>query len=278
VDIKAYIESGTLEAYALGVLPPHEADIVQANVAQHAELAQELAAIEEAMYGMAQSQAVQPPPAMAQQIWEQLSPAANKTLNKETKLPDTKPTTNTRPLPQPTTQRWKYAAIWVALVASGALNAILWRQQNQQQAQNTTLAQKVALMSEQQTRLDGIVANYAKNKNMMADTAMRTIVMHTVLKGHPMAATLYIDTSKREAYVVMDALPEPPKGMQYQLWAIKDGKPMDMGVLPGAMAGKNELARVEKTIQLGDAYAISLEQEGGSSSPTASQIYVLGKS
>lgn len=111
----------------------------------------------------------------------------------------------------------------------------------------------------------------------MAGTDMQTIVMHTMIKGHPMAATLYWNREKGEAYITVDALPPAPKGMQYQLWAMQGGKPVDMGVLPNNMAGTPAMQKIGAPITRSDAFAISLEKEGGSAAPTMENIFVMGK-
>ena len=92
-----------------------------------------------------------------------------------------------------------------------------------------------------------------------------------------MAATLYWSKNKGEAYVSIDGLPAPPKGMQYQLWVMENGKPVDMGVLPDSMANTPAMQKVSKSVTDGQAFAISLEKAGGSPTPTMQNIYVMGK-
>ena len=129
----------------------------------------------------------------------------------------------------------------------------------------------------EQKQLADLVNNSEKNKVMMSDTGMQTIVMHTMQPGHPMAATLYWSKAKGEAYVNVDGLPQPPKGMQYQLWVMQDGKPVDMGVLPNSIANTPAMQKVNMSVTSGQAFAISLEKEGGSPTPTMQNIYVMGK-
>lgn len=284
---KEYIESGNLEAYVLGALTPQEEAQVQADIARDPELAKEVAAIEEALLKYAVSSSMTPPDALKEKIWDSLqftdkaAPATkttpfpatpnvgNVTGNSGNTISFDPPVRNTQ---------WRYAAIWVALAGSVALNGLFWYQNSQQKQQFTAQAVKVDQIENERKQLAGVVANYKKNKDMMADTGMQTIVMHTIVKGHPMAATLYWSKAKAEAYVMIDGLPKPPQGMQYQLWAIQGGKPVDMGMMPIDMAGTASIQKVEKQVLSGDAFAISLEKEGGSPTPTAANIYVLGKS
>ena len=61
VDVKAYIESGILEAYVLDALSPSERVEVETHISQHPELAAEVAEIESAMQSYAEAHAETPP-------------------------------------------------------------------------------------------------------------------------------------------------------------------------------------------------------------------------
>ena len=271
MNIKEYIESGKLEAFVLGALSQEEQTAVQADIDRYPELAKEVAALEADMMRFAQAEALTPPPGLQDKIWDSIQ--ASGTASQE------KPAAQIIALPPSKhNTRWSYAAIWVALISSVALNTLFWYQNSQQKQESRSLSYKLDTMSKNQQALAELVGEYQKGKTMMADTGMQTIVMHTVLKGHPMAATLYWSKDKAEAYVMIDGLPEPPKGMQYQLWAIQGGKPVDMGVISNDMANKPMIEKVSKAVTSGEAFAISLEKAGGSPTPTMQNIYVMGKS
>ena len=266
----------------MGALTPQEEAQVQADISRNPELAKEVAAIEEALLSYAVSQSMAPPPELKDKIWDSIQRSMAEVDGLERLKKDIeaeKKTATLIPLvPSSRPTRWNYAAIWVALISSVALNTVFWYQNSQQKQATTALATRLDTMASRERALNEVVNNYTKSKNMMADTSMQTIVMHTVVKGHPMAATIYWSKDKAEAYVMIDALPEPPKGMQYQLWVMQDGKPVDMGVLPNAMANTASIQKVDKKVLSGEAFAISLEKEGGSPSPTMANIYVMGKS
>jgi anti-sigma-K factor RskA len=272
VNIKDYIGSGILEAYALGALPEGERAQVEANVAQYPELAAELRSIEAAMQLYAEKHAMQPPPAMEDKIWaaiQQQAPAGNPAPRRETP--------KTIPLPPPAAKPavWKYAAMVAMLIGSVALNIILYNQNKEERTERLAMGERMAKLEAEQQQLAQQTAHYAKANEMMADTAMQTIVMHTVVTGHPMAATVYWNKNRGETYVAMNALPKPPEGMQYQLWVIQDGKPVSMGVLPNDMASTASIQKIPMAVASGQAFAISLEKAGGN--PTPTQVYVLGK-
>ena len=64
-------------------------------------------------------------------------------------------------------------------------------------------------------------------------------------------------------------LPAIPAGMQYQLWGIVDGKPVDAGLIITTTADKKY--RIQKMKSFGkskvEAFAVTLETAGGNPTP-----------
>ena len=87
------------------------------------------------------------------------------------------------------------------------------------------------------------------------------------------AATVYWDTRTKEVYVLPTKMDSVPQGMQYQLWAIVDGKPVDAGMVGFDCAGLCKIGVVNKA----EAFAITLEKQGGSKKPTMADMFVMGK-
>lgn len=270
MNIKEYIESGMLEAYALGALTEQERAIVEADIAMYPELAAELEAIEATMHRLADEQAVPPPAFMQEQIWNALSPEA------ATQIPP--PTPKAIPLqPADTKQRqpsWLRAAIWAAVAVSVLTNFMLLSQRNESREEQKILAAKVDSMAAEQQQLATVISAYKKEMDMQADPAMQTIVMRKE-GDNKMAGMVYWSKDKGEAYLALHNLPMPPQGKQYQLWVIQDGKPVDMGVISNDMVTKDGMVqKIPMAVASGQAFAISIENEGGN--PTPTQVYMVG--
>ncbi len=272
MNLKDYIESGILEAYILGSLTPDEELLVEANISKFPELGDELRALERAVELYSVELATTPPPGMEDKIWNaiQALPVNEYRPSRTPKVIHFKPS-------PPKFFSMKYAAVLVVLLGSMVVNMLLWQKGNKEREDSLALNTKIDQIQADQAQQAQLIGKYEKEKTMMADTAMQTIVMHTMQKGHPMAATLYWSKEKGEAYITVDALPPAPKGMQYQLWAIQGGKPVDMGVLPNGIASTPVMQKVGAPITRSDAFAISLEKEGGSKTPTMENIFVMGK-
>ncbi|ULT23339.1 anti-sigma factor [Sphingobacterium sp. E70] len=75
-------------------------------------------------------------------------------------------------------------------------------------------------------------------------------------------------------YLNLEQMPVAPKGKQYQLWAMVDGKPVNAGVFPldAKVDGTSKMLDIPKA----QAFAITLEDEGGKDVPTLSELYVMG--
>lgn len=128
--------------------------------------------------------------------------------------------------------------------------------------------------------------NQLNNSTAQLDTVMgqMQILQHPMkvasLKGTDIApqafATVYWDTaSTKNVYLVINNLPQPPSDKQYQLWALLNGKPINLGVFNMDIR-QNHLLLKMQNVQNAQAFAITLEPHGGSENPTPNSMYVMG--
>jgi anti-sigma-K factor RskA len=269
VNTQEYIESGILEAYILGALPEQERAEVAANIAQYPELAQEAAAIETAMQHFAEATAVEPPAFMQEQIWN----AINEGKTEVEAAPVAPKVIEFTPEVKGRQNNWQRAAVWVVLAGSMLTNIYLWSQRNQSAAQQVALQQQMDTMSVMQDKLVTQVDMYEQERRMLADPGMKPIIMQSAQAGKTMTGMVYWSKDKGDAYLSLVNMPPPPVGMQYQLWVIQDGKPVDMGMIPNELVFGG-MKKMDKTVLGGQAFAISLEKEGGNPTPTT--VMVVG--
>ena len=115
----------------------------------------------------------------------------------------------------------------------------------------------------------------AENVAMFNSPENKIIKMAGTEKKAPAAhATICWNTKTKEVYVGFSNLPAPPSGKQYQLWAIADGKPVDLGVIDKAI----DTAAIQKmkVTEKAQAFAVTLEKSGGSPTPTLEEMYAVG--
>jgi anti-sigma-K factor RskA len=99
-------------------------------------------------------------------------------------------------------------------------------------------------------------------------------MMKGVAKSPESMAMVYWNTESKEVFIELKSLPVPEEGKQYQLWAIVDGKPVDAGMI--TLSEEESSLHRMKDFESAQAFAITLEKQGGSPTPTLSEMYVMG--
>lgn len=272
MNIKEYIESGIIEAYVLGALPEQERAQVEADIAMYPELAAEKLAIEEAMASFAGEFAATPPAGMQEQVWNAIKDEDSNVGSSDTPV---------RTVPMPDAGgagssgrvSWQRAAVWAAVIVSVLTNFVLLSQRNESREQKELLATRIDSMQANQQELVASLNAYKQKQDIALAPGTETVVMRKE-GNNEMAGTVYWSKDKGEAYLALHNIPLPPQGKQYQLWVIQDGKPVDMGVISNDLVAGNGMLKLPKSVTTGQAFAISLEKEGGN--PTPTEVYMVG--
>ncbi len=92
-------------------------------------------------------------------------------------------------------------------------------------------------------------------------------------------AKVYWNKDTKTTYIDAAGLPKPPKGMVYQVWALKLSPvltPTSIGLLSDFEGNSQKIFAVNRTNEA-EAFGITLEPAGGSLTPTMTQLYTLGK-
>ena len=297
-NVQEYIESGLLEQYALGELPAAERAAVEAEAAAHPAIAAELAEIVAALDGYAQAHAIAPPPAMRARVLSNVlasisaaaaplattaaaplafQPAAAIGLRADIdaiarpSAAAPAPLLGQRPVASPasstsTTGRSSLAiAASVALLLSLLGNFFLY---NRWHEADTTL---VALQADQtrlasaNTVLQREMSGVKTQNDILRDDRFKVIALAGTPDAPGAKARVFFDPRTRKVYLDAQNMPALPAGKQYQLWALRDGKPVDAGMVVAAAArGLQEM----KAIEVAQAFAVTVEPVGGSAGPT----------
>lgn len=261
MNVKDYISSGAIEAYVLGLANSNDVAEMDALRLQHPEINDAINAFEIELEEQALANAVQPPAHIKNNILSKIDFTGSD-------VKEEAPVVSLQSSNKKNNFMWLAAASIILLVISGGLNVYHYSKykevHNDYQA---LLVEKNAIYSDN----NAIKASYDKTMAMLNDTAMKAIRMGDAGSHHGMLATVYWDTRTKDVYVLNNTLPAAPKGKQYQLWALVDGKPVDAGMLSDC---KNFCTM--KNIPAAQAFAITLEDEGGKPTPDMNQLFVLG--
>lgn len=298
MNIQEYIESGILEEYALGVLSEVERAEVERIAREHPEVDRELKNAIQALDAYAEAHAVTPPPALRERVlqgWQQAiretSPAAAVAANgmgpaapsmvaspaeAAGATPTTAPEAVVRQMPAPESNsgrtRWLIAASVALLMLSALGNFMLYNRLKETEAnlevaqteQSRYAATQKAALNERDQQL-----------RVLRNEAFRAVELKGTPKSPDALARVYYNPQTKAVYVDVRNLPAPPAGKQYQLWALDNGKPVDAGVLASATAAGDSIQQM-KDIASAQAFAMTVEDEGGVASPTLSTMTVIG--
>lgn len=272
MNIQDYISSGIIESYVLGLASAEERAEFEQRCAMHAELRQAKEAFEISLEQHALANAMPPPVNLKEKIWSDLqiaTPAQSVAGNNAG-------TTITQPLAPVRSfsfAKMLAAASIILLVGSTLLNFYFYNQYKTTSAQLNDLIAQNEQMASNNTIMQTKLQQFERNFEIITNTNMAIIAMKGQSVAPQSATTVYWNKQTRDVYLLINDLPQPVSGKQYQLWAIVDGVPVDAGMLDMSLA--SGLVKM-KNIPKAQAFAITLENAGGSKTPTM-PIYVVGK-
>jgi anti-sigma-K factor RskA len=274
-EIRAYIESGILELYVLGDLSPEEKLQVEAMAQQHPAVRAELQEVEQAIELYADVHNIEPDNNLRNRVLNSLvtNLADDRNFNKPAARSAVQPEAKLASLPQraTTTAFYKYAfaASLLLLCLSVAALVTIYRQLQNKEQQLLTLR-----LSEQ--KYSRQVSLKEEQLAVFRDPSFRFVQLKGTPKAPASALTVAWSATKKKVMVDLASasLPAPDKNHQYQLWAIANGKPVDLGVFDQSVADSADMKEM-KNIAAAQAFAVTLEPRGGSVNPTLDQMVVM---
>lgn len=263
MDIKTYISSGIIEAYALGVLSQEECSILECVMKNNIDVKNAVLETQKTFELLADAEAISVPLGLKNKISAKLEFSAPN-FKIDTKDNDA---TQTPTLPLQTSKRSSGSLNKMLLLAASVLLLLSlgynFYFKTISQKKFNSLAQNTTILENQISEL--------KSQNALLANAQN--IKLKGVEAHPgMLANVYWDASKK-VYLKVNNLPNAPAGQQYQLWAIVDGKPVSAGMFDSAHPDKIQMMSV---IDKAQAFAITLEKAGGSETPTMQNMMVMG--
>lgn len=256
MDSKEYIASGILELYVAGALSEKENAEVHAAIQKDPELLKEVQSIEKAIVLLSAAAKVDDSYAFAD--------IQNKLQTDDSKvIPITKAKRN-----------WTQFSGWAAAFIFGSVLMYTVVQNNNLKTQIATEKQQ---LEEQIDKATNSLAEAEKLINVFRDKEIISVPLAGQKVSPNAYAKVYWDKKTNSIYLDAKGLPEPPKGKVYQVWSLKLSPltPTSLGTIDTFTADANKIFTIENTNE-SEAFGITLEPEGGSTSPTLEQLYTLG--
>lgn len=265
MNTKDIISSGIIESYALGTASPEE--VAMLNCMQHSfpEIKAAVLEAQQALEHMADHLSVTPSAGLKEKIWarlktETIAESEQPLVIKENAIKNE----SVKPSKSIAFKQWAVAASVLLLLS--IVGNIYYNQDSSNKEQEL-----VAIKTQQKEQELKIAA--AESRIAMLNQPDMKVVRLKGTEQHATAhAMVFWNEQTKQVYLDAAALPQAPAGKQYQLWAMVNGKPVDAGLYTSG----SDISKALSTIPQADAFAITLENTGGSPVPTLSQLYVIG--
>jgi anti-sigma-K factor RskA len=258
VNIQEYISSGIVESYVLGLASPEERAEFEQMCAQYPELVEARNNFELAVEQHARTNAARPAQDVKEKIWSaiQQTPGIPKIVTME-------PTAS-----RSTGLRWVAAASIILFIVAGYFAFHFYNENTQLKNSNKNLETKINSM-------DSVLGTMANHDKLMSDPNVTVVNMVGMQKGSPSSASVYWDSTSANVYLIVKNMPKLPSDKQYQLWALINNKPVDLGLFDAPKDNKIMLRM--KNTEKADAFAITVENKGNTGGPNLNQLLSMGK-
>lgn len=272
MNTKEYISSGIIESYILGNASPEEAGILECVMKNNAEVKAAFEEAQKTLEDLATAQAVAPPDDLKSKIWnkiqqeqtvEEATPALSADIpeakDHNEDIPEYKAHVNTP---------WKTYAVAASVLFLVSIAGNLYWMNTQSKNQK-----EMALLAADKKHQYEAMQKMNRKLEMFSNPDMKMVMLKGVEKHADAKAMVFWDKKTKEVYLNAEKLPKAPEGMQYQLWAIEDGKPVSAGMYTEDKDSRIALSNIPDA----QAFAITLEKEGGSKVPTMENMFVMGE-
>jgi anti-sigma-K factor RskA len=281
VNVQEYIESGIIESYVMGLASESERSEFERLCSQYPELVAARRKFEESLEGYASENAVTPPPEVKVKVLEAIGntpsrkPASSipppkiTTMQVQKEQPGEKdPVREKEPVRTPVLLRLVAAASVLLLVGM----AYLYYQTKQENKDLTDTNDRLKVSLD--TTRNVLQHILDEQKDVVSNPNVTVVNMVGTQVAPRSSANIYWDSTSSNVYLVVKNMPKLPSDQQYQLWALIDSKPKDLGVFD---ATDQKVILKMKNTQKAQAFAITIEQKGGSPSPTLQKMQSIGK-
>ncbi len=246
MDIEQYISSGIIEMYALGLCSTVEERELEQLRSKYPALDKAIIEYEESLEKNMQRQSVLPDEATDKKVLATLAtmqqPASVVSI-KANKTGWLKPFA---------------AAASVLLLLSAGFNYYLYRQTKKPPVVVNTI-----------TTLPVNDYNVLNNPTI-TPVAMYGVGYHAICR-----CTMFWDKQTGKMYMMIHHLPKSSDQKDYQLWAMVDGKPVNIGIVNDEIRGR--FIEMNNVPAGAVSFIVTLENAGGTTTPTIDETYLEGK-
>ena len=250
---------------------PEERAQVEQMAETHQAVREELRDVENALQLYAFENAVQP----SEQLRNKILNSLVTNFADDSTFPTKHTTTEGKviALPEPSPANfYKYAFAASIALLIGSLVALFNVYDKLQQSN-----QQLLVINTQNTKFSKTISNMGEELGVFRDSTFKLLKLKGTAKMPSAEMTVAWSPVKKKVMIDMAGmqLPTNDANHQYQLWALVNGKPVDLGVFDKEADSIDMKAM--KPVDLAGAFAVTLEPRGGSVNPTMSEMVVIGQ-
>ncbi|MGC4037994.1 MAG: anti-sigma factor [Chitinophagaceae bacterium] len=264
MNIKEYISSGIVESYVLGLSSAEERAEFEQLCAQYPELVAARTSFELLLEKQAFESANEPPAISKQKFADFLiQQESSKTESAKIVSMDNNTTSGTGGV------RWLTAASVILLLVASWFAYKYY-------GEASSLKSQLENTKEEQAKLDSRLKALEDQNKVINDPKVNVVNLTGLQKAPTSSASVYWDSTSSNVWLLVKNLPNIPSDKQFQLWALIDGKPKDLGLFDSP-AGDNKVMLKMNNTQKADAFAITIENRGNTGGPNLEQLQTMGK-
>ncbi|NCD68790.1 anti-sigma factor [Mucilaginibacter agri] len=269
------MESGILELYVLGEVNPSEKHQVEEMALQHPAIKAELDAIEKSMELYAVFNAIEPSDNLRDKVLNSLvtNLGDDRTFKPRTTHATEKQEAKVIELAQQKSinfYKYAFAACLALLILSVATLFAIYNKLENVNSQLVTMELQTQKFSNRVNLMD-------HQLHIFRDPSFKIIKLDGTPKSPKSALAVAWSPSKQQVMIDLSRMKLPANDDQhsYQLWALVDGKPIDLGVFNATNDSTGMIQM--KSIDRAQAFAVTLEPRGGQPTPTMDNLMLVGK-
>jgi anti-sigma-K factor RskA len=275
VDAQELIESGLLHVYVLGAATTEESREVERMAAQFEEVRAELERLQLETEAYAGMHGISPRPELRDQLISHVLGHEAAPVQRSNVIP--------LQAAKAPVRIWKAVAAVAGVMLAGSITLNIIHHNNLQQAgsriadlenQSATIALQTL---QKQQSIDSLRSVYTAYRQQHQSTIseLSTLYHPAVIslrsKDSSQQAVLFWCSRSKTVCVDPGTLAGTPSDKQYQLWAIVNGKPVDAGVFNASVNNQLQLLKI---IPEAEAFAITLEKQGGVPAPEGPMVAI----
>jgi Anti-sigma-K factor rskA len=274
LELNNIISSGLLELYVLGKTNDQETAQVLSWKAQYPEVSTELLAIEDSLEFYDMAKAISPSLETKKNLFAAIKNTSTNSFSNTTSATALSSVENvvqmsTTPVRKINNNlKYAVAASVAMLIGSAIFNMVTFTKYNKANSDLAIAQQTIANQNND-------IAALQNNLEVPLNNNSQQVVLKGTAASPNSTAKIFWVRNTGDVYVEASGMPEIPAGMQYQLWAIIDGKPVDAGMIGFNKKGQKYNIQKMKSFGKAQAFAITLEKAGGSPTPTMEKLYVM---